>query len=206
METEHFAYEYSGPIRPDHRIIYDMIEPGSKVLDLGCGNGDLGYVLERGKSARVQGIELDEASIYRCVGKGLSVFQSDIESALVEYPDGSFDYVIMNQTMQEVKKADFAIREGLRVGKKVIVGFPNFACLQSRAMLFFRGKAPITASLPHHWFDTPNVRFLSVSDMEDFCAMSGIRILRARYLGEKKEIRFWPNLRAQNAVFVLAQK
>jgi methionine biosynthesis protein MetW len=204
METEPFAGDPSGPVRPDHRIIFEMIDPESKVLDLGCGNGDLGSLLVERKNVRFQGIELDEDAIYRCVGKGLSVFHGDIESGLAEYPGGSFDFVIMNQTLQEVRKVDFAIREGLRVGRKLVIGFPNFACLPCRVMLFFRGKAPVTVSLPHRWFDTPNVRFLSIGDMRDFCAAGGIRVLGARYLDGRKEIRLWPNLRAQNAVFVLA--
>lgn len=191
-------------IRPDHKIIFDMVEPGSRVLDLGCGSGDLLYFLARDKQARVQGIELDEAAIYECVRKGLSVFHSDIESSVREYPAGSFDYVVLNQSMQEVKNVDSLVRDALRIGKKIIIGFPNFAFCGARIMLFFRGKAPITKSLPYRWYDTPNVRFLSITDFRDFCADKKLKVLAAHYLGTSGPIKIWPNLFAQNAIFMIS--
>jgi methionine biosynthesis protein MetW len=193
----------SKDIHLDHRIIYSIIEPASRVLDLGCGEGDLLYPLVRDKQVRAQGIELNDKAIQECVKKGLSVFQDDIENSLREYPDNSFDYVILNQSMQEVKKVDYVIQEAMRIGSKVIVGFPNFAHIKSRLMLFFRGKSPITGSLPYLWYDTPNVRFLSITDFKDFCARKNIRIVEAHYLGEKTIVRFLPNLFALNAIFVL---
>jgi methionine biosynthesis protein MetW len=193
----------SKDIHLDHRIIYSIIEPASRVLDLGCGEGDLLYPLVRDKQVRAQGIELNDKAIQECVKKGLSVFQDDIENSLREYPDNSFDYVILNQSMQEVKKVDYVIQEATRIGSKVIVGFPNFAHIKSRLMLFFRGKSPITGSLPYLWYDTPNVRFLSITDFKDFCARKNIRIVEAHYLGEKTIVRFLPNLFALNAIFVL---
>jgi methionine biosynthesis protein MetW len=204
METARWNLE-SKDARLDHRIIFDLIEPGSKVLDLGCGYGDLMHILTREKNVRAQGIEVDEAAVYQCVKKGLSVFHSDIETGLVEYPDRSFDYVILNQSMQEVKKADFVIEESLRVAGKIVVGFPNFAYIKSRVMLFFQGRSPITPSLPYHWYDTPNVRFLSISDFKDFCREKHLKILEAHSLGESAEVTLWPNLRALNAVFVLVK-
>jgi methionine biosynthesis protein MetW len=193
----------SEDIRLDHRIIYSIIEHNSRVLDLGCGEGDLLYPLVRDKQVRAQGIELNAKAIQECVKKGLSVFHDDIENSLREYPDNSFDYVILNQSMQEVRKVDCVIQEALRIGSKVIVGFPNFAYIKSRIMLFFQGRSPITESLPYLWFDTPNVRFLSITDFKDFCAEKNIRIVEAHYLGEKEIVRFWPNLLALNAIFVL---
>jgi len=193
-------------INLDHRIIYSIIEPDSRVLDLGCGEGELLYPLVRDKHVRAQGIELNDKAIQECVKKGLSVFQDDIENSLLEYPDNSFDYVILNQSMQEVKKVDFVIQEALRIGNKVIVGFPNFAYIKSRLMLFFRGRSPITGSLPYLWYDTPNVRFLSIMDFTNFCAGKNIRIVEAHYLGEKAIVHFCPNLRAMNAIFVLTNR
>lgn len=191
-------------IRPDHQVIFDMIDPESRVLDLGCGTGDLLHLLAGDKDARVQGIELDEGAIYECVRKGLSVCQTDIESGLAEYPDGSFDYVILNQSLQEIRKVFFILREALRVGNRVIVGFPNFAYINARICLCFGGKAPMTPSLPYRWYDTPNVRFLSISDFLDFCTEKGFIVEKARFLNGQKTITFWPNLRALGAIFLLS--
>ena len=193
-------------IRPDHQVIFDMIEPGSRVLDLGCGTGDLLQLVARDKDARVQGIELDEQAIYECVRKGLSVCQSDIESGLAEYPDGSFDYVILNQSLQEIRKVFFLLREALRVGNRVIVGFPNFAYINARVCLGLGGKAPMTPSLPYRWYDTPNVRFLSISDFRSFCAEKGFAVRKACFLNGERRITFWPNLRALGAIFLLEEK
>jgi methionine biosynthesis protein MetW len=193
------------PKRLDHRIIYDAIAPKSRVLDLGCGTGELLYHLVRFKQALVQGIEMDQKAFYECVKKGLSIFQGDIETGLVEYPDGAFDDVVLNQCLQEVRKVDFVIEESLRVGKRVIVGFPNFAHLGSRLMLALGGRSPITASLPYLWYDTPNVRFLSIKDFQIFCTEKRLKIVSANFLGKAGLVTFWPNLFAMNAVFVLTK-
>ena len=192
-------------IRIDHRIIYDIVEPGSKVLDLGCGDGELLSFLVKEKKVKAQGIELSEEAIYKCVEKGLSVFHGDIESGLSGYPDNCFDYVILNQSMQEVKKVDHVMREALRISKKVIVGFSNFTYITARLRIFLKGKVPITASLPYSWHNTPNVHFLSISDFNDFCAEKGINILKRFYLGQKRTLHLFPNLFALNAIFVISK-
>lgn len=190
-------------MRVDYKIISHMIAPESKVLDLGCGDGELMSLLTEEKAVKAQGIELDDAQIYKCVEKGLSVFHGDIDSGLLEYPDKSFDYVILNQTMQQAKKADFVIQEALRVGGKLIVGFPNFAFITARSTLFFTGKTPVTKTLPFHWYNTPNLHFLTVSDFKEYCVDKKIKILREYYLGQNGPVRLWPNLFATNAIFML---
>ena len=192
-------------IRPDYKIILDIIEPGSRVLDLGCVDGELMKYLETNKAAKVQGIELSEEAIYKCVEKGLSVFHTDIDSGLSSYPDKSFDYAILNQSLQQVKKIDFVLDEALRVASKAIVGFPNFANLEARVMLFFEGKAPVTKSLPYEWYNTPNIRSLSIRDFRRFCAGKAIKVLEERYIGASSEICFLPNLFAQNAIFLVTK-
>lgn len=192
-------------MKPDHQIIVDIVREGSHVLDLGCGNGELLSLLREHKHAMVQGIELDEEQMHVCVENGLTVLQGDIESGLVDYPDRSFDYVILNQIMQEIKKADYVIQESLRLGQKVIVGFPNFAHLSARSTLFFSGKTPINEALPYYWFETPNIRFLTIRDFIDYCTKKNIKIEQQYYLGNQGRIHFLPNLFAQNAIFVLTK-
>jgi methionine biosynthesis protein MetW len=190
----------------DHRIITEIVHEGAHVLDLGCGEGELLSHLRRTKKALVQGIELDEGRMHICVENGLTVLQGDIESGLVDYPDRSFDYVILNQIMQEIRKADFVVQESLRVGHKVIVGFPNFAHLSARLTLFLKGTTPINEALPYYWYETPNVRFLTIDDFIDYCSKKDITIEQQYYLGAKGRVHFLPNLFAQNALFVLTRK
>lgn len=191
--------------RQDHQAICGLVEPGSKVLDLGCGNGDLLHLLVTEKNVKAQGVELNNEAIHACVEKGLSVFHSDIDSGLPYYPDQSFDYVILNQSLQEVKKVEAVIQEALRVGRNVIVGFPNFAYIEARILLFFGGRAPISTSLPYEWYSTPNLRFLAVKDFRDFCRQKNYKILDVRYLGKRGKVFFMPNLWALHAVFVITK-
>lgn len=187
----------------DHQIIYNIIKKESRVLDLGCGDGQLLEELTKGKQIKGQGVELNDEAIYKCVEKGLNVFHSNIEDGLKGYPDGLFDYVILNQSMQEIKNVDFVISEALRVGKEVIIGFSNFAYITARWRLFFSGKSPITVSLPYKWYNTPNLHFLSISDFLDFCQQKNIIIIQAYFLGKKQLVRILPNLLAINAIFLI---
>ncbi|MFH1092617.1 MAG: methionine biosynthesis protein MetW [Candidatus Omnitrophota bacterium] len=189
--------------RFDHQIICRIVEPGSRVLDLGCGDGDLLRLLRDEKNASVQGIELNEKAIYKCVEKGISVFHEDFEGGLFGYPEGSFDYVILNQSMQETKNLYFVIKEALRVGKKVIVGFPNFAFYKARARLFFKGKVPVTKSLPYKWYDTPNLHFLSLTDFVVFCREENIKIINRFFMKDTRIVKILPNLFALNGIFLI---
>ncbi|MBI4711628.1 MAG: methionine biosynthesis protein MetW [Candidatus Omnitrophica bacterium] len=191
--------------RLDHQVICGIVEPGSKVLDLGCGNGELLQLLAAGQGSKVQGVELNNEAIHACVEKGLSVFHSDIDSGLPYYPDHSFDYVILNQSLQEVKKVETVISESFRVGKKVIIGFSNFAHLEARIRMFFGGQAPIVSSLPYEWYSTPNLRFLSIKDFRSFCRIKGYKILAEHFLDSQGQVRVLPNLFAQNAIFVITK-
>ena len=192
-------------LRFDHKIIGDIVESGTMVLDLGCGDGDLLEYLVSSKKVKGSGVEISEEAIYSCVEKGLSVSQGDIDSGLKEYPDNQFDYVIFNQTMQQVNKPEEAISEALRIGRKVIIGFPNFCNIKARFQLSILGQVPVTASLPYTWYDTPNLHFLSIKDFQKFCKDNYISIEKQFFLSKKKIIMFWPNLFALNAVFQISK-
>ncbi len=187
----------------EHQIISGWIEQGASVLDLGCGDGELLALLIEKKQVHAQGIEINEQDIYRCVSLGLSVFQEDIDTGLSEYADKSFDYVILNQTFQQVKKPEFVLQESLRVGKKTIVGFPNFVHVSARFQLFFRGKVPVTPALPYEWYDTPNLHFLSIADFVEYCRKKGIRIEKSAFIGKNKRVKLFPNLLAETGLFLL---
>lgn len=191
-------------IRADHRIILGLINSHSSVLDLGCGTGELLCVLIKEKNVRGQGIEIDEKAIYKCVAKGLNIFHGDIDSGLAEYQDKSFDYVILNQSFQQVKKPDVVLREALRVGKKVIVAFPNFAYYRARLQIFFKGKTPITPSLPYKWCDTPNLHFLSISDFIEYCRKRNINIEESVFIGKNERIKMFPNWFALVGLFLIS--
>jgi methionine biosynthesis protein MetW len=186
-------------------VISGWISSGASVLDLGCGDGELLSLLIRNKQVHGQGVELSEQAIRNCVAAGLSVYQQDIDTGLTEYGDESVDYVILNQTLQQVKKPDFAIKEALRVGKKVIVGFPNFCYIIDRFQIFFRGKVPVSASLPYEWYDTPNLHFLSIADFREYCKKNHITIEKAAFISKNRTIKFLPNLLGEVGLFLLSK-
>jgi len=190
-------------LRPDHKIILKMIEPKSRVLDLGCGDGTLLALLKKEKECHVTGIELDEKAIYECLAKGISVSHADISTALHDYSSKRFDYVILNESLQQILTPQKVILESLRVGKKVIVGIPNFCYITSRFQLFFEGRVPITKELPYQWYDTPNLRFMSLKDFRHFCRDNQVKILQERGMAGDKEIKFRPNLFANIGLYLL---
>jgi methionine biosynthesis protein MetW len=189
----------------EHAVISDWISRGVTVLDLGCGDGELLSSLIRNKQVHAQGVELSDQSIQTCVAAGLNVYQQDIDTGLTEYADKSIDFVILNQTLQQVRKPNFAINEALRVGKKVIVGFPNFCHITSRFQIFFRGKVPVNPSLPYEWYDTPNLHFLSISDFKEYCKKNKILIEDETFISSNHKVKFLPNLFAEVGLFLLSK-
>ncbi len=199
-----------GGTRIDHEIILDLIPPGAKVLDLGCGDGSLLEKLARMKNVRGSGIEISDEGVRACIGKGLAVMQGDLDLGLTDWPDRSFDYVILNQTLQAVRKPEVVLREMLRVGRKAVTGFPNFAYWKMRMYLLLRGRMPKTGFLPYEWYDTPNIHFCSIRDFDGYCEGNGLRVERRIYLSNDRGGRVLkgvlPNLFAETAVYLLSQK
>ena len=193
-------------IRPDHRAILENVEAKASALDLGCGSGGLMQVLSEEKALKVTGIEIDDKEVRRCVEKGLSVFHGDIDTGLSEFSDSTFDYVILNQTIQQVKNISSVLSEALRVGRTAIVGAPNFAHYKARFQLFFLGRAPVTRSLPYKWDETPNIRSLSVKDFKAFCGEHGFAIDKEIYLSGKRRISVFPNLLADTGIFFVSRR
>ncbi len=195
--------EIKPPSRVDNQIIASLIPPGSRVLDLGCGEGDLLDLLVREKNVSASGVEIDEEAIYKCVEKGLSVSRLDIDSGLDDYPDGFFDFVIFNQVLEQILYPRRALLQGLRVGRKAVVGFPNFCHFSIRRKIMFKGRVPVTPVLPYSWYDSPNLHFLSIKDFLEFCRAENIQIEKKFFLADGRRIRFLPNLRAQKAILLL---
>ncbi len=189
--------------RYEHELICNIVEEGSKVLDLGCGKGDLLHLLQEQKNVQGTGVEVSEEDVCECIHKGLSVHHGDIDEGLADYLDQSFDYVVLSETLQEIHKPLLVFREMLRVGKKGIVSFPNFGYWRARCQLFFLGRAPVTKSLPYKWYETPNIHFFTIKDFLTFCEKEQFNIVRSFYIKHRKLQNFMPNLFAEAALFVL---
>ena len=197
------AIQYDG-VSLDHRVILEWVSKSTTVLDLGCGSGDLLYLLIKEKQARGHGIEINVDEIYKCIAKGLNILHGDIENGLADYKDQSFDYVILNQSLQQIRQVDRVLQDALRVGKRVIVGFPNFAYYRSRLQILFNGKTPVNAALPYQWYETPNLHFLSILDFVEYCARKKVRIEQRAFLGSKTEVKLFPNVFAQTGIFLIS--
>ncbi|MFH0702013.1 MAG: methionine biosynthesis protein MetW [bacterium] len=193
----------------NYEIISDIIESGSKVLDLGCGSGELLKLLKDKKNIRARGVEISEDNVIKCIEKGLSVFQGDIDEGLKEYQDKSYDYVILNQTLQLTHKPDYVIQEMLRVGKKIVISFPNFAYWKVRSQLFFTGRMPKSNVLPFEWYNTPNIHLLTIKDFREFCDKRKITVLNEIYMTKaalKNNFicKLLPNLFSEEVMFVIS--
>lgn len=198
-------------MRFDLQIIASWIEPGSKVLDLGCGEGDLLHFLQEDKRVLGTGIEIVEAKVARCIERGLSVLQGDINEEVLDYEDDAFDYVILSQTLQQVYEPAKLIQSLLRIGRKGIVSFPNFGHWSIRLQLLVRGHAPITKQLPYEWYDTPNIRVITIKDFRRFSKRVGFKILKEvaintdQYDRRGGIVKFLPNLRATYGIFLIGR-
>jgi methionine biosynthesis protein MetW len=189
--------------RSDYAIIGEIVEPGAKVLDLGCGDGELLQWLAENKAVDARGVELSGAKVQRAIGRGVSVYQGDIDQGLADYPDQAFDYIILSQTLQETRRPLQVLREMLRVGRRAIVAFPNFGHWSVRLNMLMSGRAPKTRLFPHDWYDSPNIHFLTVDDFEQLARQEGLAIERRYFLAGHKRVAALPNLRAEVAVFLV---
>lgn len=187
--------------REDHQIIGEIIEPGSRVLDLGCGEGHLLAWLEQTKGCQARGVEISQSRVRKALSRGLTVYQGDIDEGLADYPDQAFDYVILSQTLQEARRPRDVLLEMIRVGRHAIVAFPNFGHWSSRLSLLATGRAPKTRHLPHEWYDTPNIHFVTIPDFEELIRREGMRIERSYFLRGDKRVRLYPSLLADTAVY-----
>lgn len=197
-------------LRFDLQVIASWIAPGSRVIGLGCGEGELLYYLKKYKNIRETGIEIVEQRVVACIEKGLSVIQGDINEEINDYPDNTFDYVILSQTLQQVYEPLDLINEMMRIGSKVIVSFPNFGHWHIRFQVLFHGIAPMTPQLPYQWYDTPNIRILSIRDFREFANRVGFTINKEvaidsdNYYRTGKITRFLPNFRATYGIFLIS--
>ena len=193
-------------LRPDLAIIAANVAARSRVLDVGCGDGTLMTALAHDRDCSVHGMEIDAENVALCVAKGLSVIQGDADRDLAFYPDGSFDYAILSQTLQTTMRPAGVLDELLRVGRRAFVSFPNFAHWRVRASLLWNGRMPVTRLLPVAWYETPNIHHLTVADFRALVDERGIRVEQAWFLaGDRLRGAAVANFRAEHAVFLLSR-
>lgn len=196
-------------LRADLRLVADLVPEGSRVLDLGCGDGALLAHLRDQRACTVRGVELSEDGVAACVARGLSVVQADLDAGLRDLPDATADVVVLSQTLQVVRDPRLVINEMMRVGGRGVVSYPNFAQLSSRVRLGLEGRMPVSTMLPYQWYDTPNIHLTTIKDFRSYCAAEGLIIERELALdvrGERADrVRFLPNLRANLAIAVVAR-
>lgn len=196
-------------MKPEFTIIGEWIEPGSRVLDLGCGDGTLLAHLQTQYQVKAYGLELDVNNIAACVAKGVNAIQTDLNLGLQEFSDQQFDYVVMTQALQVMKRPDLLLGEMLRLGRRSIVTFPNFGHWSTRLQLLLQGRMPRTSTLPAQWYDTKNIHLCTLKDFETLCTERGLTILRRSVTDamhrDGLSMRFWPNLSGQIGLYMLGK-
>jgi methionine biosynthesis protein MetW len=191
--------------RRDYAIIGELVEPGTRVLDLGCGEGELLAWLRENKQVDGRGVELTGSRVQKAIARGVSVYQGDLESGLDDYPESAFDYVILSQTLQETRDPLRVLRGMLRIGRRAIVAFPNFGHWTVRMSHLWSGRAPQTPLFPHDWYDSPNIHFLTVLDFEALAAKEHWQVERSIFLSGNSQVELFRNLRAEVAVFLFSR-
>jgi methionine biosynthesis protein MetW len=210
--TVHVPPGTSAPTRLDFLLIADMVEPGSRVLDVGCGDGSLLALLRDTRNVDGRGIELSREGVSACLAKGLPVIQGDADTDLADYPDDSFDYVILTQTIQATRRPRVVLEHLLRIGRRAVVSFPNFGHWRVRAELGIRGRMPVTENLPDTWYDTPNIHFCTIRDFVALCDAVGAKMERAVALNAggkpmRVTLPWWVwNLFGEQGVFLLRRR
>lgn len=198
-------------IRYDLRLIASWITPGSRVLGLGCGDGELLHHLKTKKHVKEAGIEIQESKVALCIEKGLSVIQGDINEEVADYKEDAFDYVILSQTLQQVYEPAKVIRAMLRIGKMGVVSFPNFSHWKVRFQLLLTGYAPMTKQLPYEWHDTPNIRVITIKDFRKFIKKMGVQIFKETAINTNSEdkkgniVKILPAFRATYGIFLIGK-
>lgn len=193
-------------LRPDLAVIASHVPTGARVLDIGCGDGELMAALRDEKGVDARGMEIDAVKVEQCVSRGLPVIQGDANTDLAFYPDGAFDFAILSQTLQTTRRPDLMLDELLRIGRRAFVSFPNFAYWRVRLALMWRGRMPVTRTLPQTWYDTPNIHHLTIADFHDLLAAKGVKVERSWFLANDALIgASGANMLAQNAVFLIAR-
>jgi methionine biosynthesis protein MetW len=197
-----------GKLRLDYELIESLVPDGAKVLDLGCGDGQLLSELIENKRCVVRGIEIDEQAALECIGRGVPVYQGDMLEGMSFYTDAQFDVTILSQTLQQTSRPPEVIREMLRVGRRAIISFPNFGYWRVRGQLLFSGRMPRNPLLPHHWYNTPNVHLCTVKDFREFCDRENLERVQEIFLSpsQRRIGSCCANWRAGLAIFQVQRR